>query len=463
MKFHNTKTNITLGLASNLDSSVGSRLLVQALDAPISCTIKSNQTTNSRLKSLASILAFSLFSPAVISAPPVAFGSSGCPSGFVCEDNVVSNGMVQRMLTDGAGATYFRVTINDGITNDGGSFFYDAFTNASNGNTQGGISARLDIRQTGVENMDYSTILNVGWANDGSPAIDISQAITDRYQDGDFDYSFKYKQTQNVQGGMTGYYYEIFERVTNSSGTGSDDIHTFVLRRAAGDFVQSGSVTLEASGGGGMDGGGGGMMKATVDSVTSSGISSAATTSLQDTFVPDSGGYGTDGYTTGTIGDPQTPTGPAADTLYGEDANAQFIDTSPDGTDSETVNLAESNTMNSVYTNNIGAIISDGIASGDAAPTSEIFVDTGSGGGMGGGGGPGGGTVSWNTGDEIQVLWIGQTCPSCDSGGMMSGGGSFSFQQYENLSNGDFAASRMLNSTAPLNWLSDPFGNEPQL
>ena len=446
MKFDNTKTNIALAFP---------------------------------LKSFASFLAFSLFSPSVFSAPPVAFGSSSCPSGFTCEDSVVSNGMVQQMLTDGGGSTYFRVTINDGVTNNGGSFFYDSFTNGSDGNTQGGISAKLDIRQTGVENMNYSTILNMGWANDSNPAVDISQTITDRYQGGDFDYSFKYKQTQDNQGRMTGYYYDIYERVTNSSGTGGSVVHTFVLRRAAGDFVSRGSVSLASSaGGGGMDGGGGGgggggMMKAAIDSVTSSGTSSAATVSLQDTFVPDSGGYGTDGYSAGTIGDPQTATGPATGTLYGEEANAQFIDSigvAPDGVDTETLSEAQSNTLNGVYTNNIGSsngdIVSDGNASGPAAPTSEVYVSTGGGGGGSmGGGGPGGGTVSWNTGDEIQVLWIGQTCPNCNSGGgmMMGSPSPFSFQQYENLSNGDFAASRSLNSSSPLNWLSDPFGSQPRL
>lgn len=89
-------------------------------------------------------------------------------------------------------------------------------------------------------------------------------------------------------------------------------------------------------------------------------------------------------------------------------------------------------------------------------------------GGMMGGGGQTGGTVSWQVGDEVQVLWIGQVCEGCQTGGMMGGGGmggggsAYSYQAYSNLSDGTTAATQSLSGTSPTNWVSDPFGATPQ-
>ena len=88
---------------------------------------------------------------------------------------------------------------------------------------------------------------------------------------------------------------------------------------------------------------------------------------------------------------------------------------------------------------------------------------------MGGGGGgvPPGGSVAWNTGAEVQVIWIGQICPGCmiGMGGMggMGGAGAFGFQQYENISTGAAAASRTIQGTAPFTWTNPPFGATPRL
>lgn len=118
-------------------------------------------------------------------------------------------------------------------------------------------------------------------------------------------------------------------------------------------------------------------------------------------------------------------------------------------------------------------------------------------GGMGGGGGPTGGTMNWNAGDEIQAIYIGQICEGCQimsgmmkasggggggggttttttsttttttSGGMTGGGGgtggnvAFSYQSYDNLSDGSAAvATRDYLSTGVVNWNS-VFGTAP--
>ncbi len=110
------------------------------------------------------------------------------------------------------------------------------------------------------------------------------------------------------------------------------------------------------------------------------------------------------------------------------------------------------------------------------------------GGGMGGGmrgGGTFGGTVSWNVGDEVRVIWIGQICTGgCRQGGMMGGGmmggggggmggggmggmmggGLFAYQAYDNLSdNAPEILTRSLFSTDPFTWQDPPFGPQPGL
>ncbi|GEM_PF-1899851 len=105
------------------------------------------------------------------------------------------------------------------------------------------------------------------------------------------------------------------------------------------------------------------------------------------------------------------------------------------------------------------------------------------GGGMGGGGMMGGGnfggTVSWNIGDEVRVIWIGQICTGgCRQGGMMGGGGGggmgggmgmmggglFAYQAYDNLSDtAPEILTRSLFSTDPFTWQDPPFGPQPGL
>jgi len=454
-------------------------------------------------------LALLLFSPQGNAGPPVAFGSGGCPAGFSCEVNVSSQGMEQRVLTDNNGTQYIQVTVQDGAVNNGGRLDYESFVNGSNGNVQGGVSAKLDINQTGQFNMDYSTILNLGWANTNGSAIEIDHTNRDSGNGIDFEQNFNYLQNQDNQGRATGYYYGIREKVVGSGYNSGGGTQTFVLRRAGGDFVRSGSASLSGAndmgmmdgggGGGGMTGGtttgdttggtttgdtttsgggggGGGMRrKASIGGRALTGTNSYqnATTAIYDSFGNDGTDSGVNASgATGREGDPQTL--PAANTVYGPDANSSvFAGMTPDNNDTisstDNQNMASINTDTINIGNSNGEINSNGNASGPAAPTTAINVPTGDAGGMGGGGGLPGGTVSWNTGQEVQVIWIGQSCAGCVvSGGMMGGmqgGGSgvFSFQQYDNISSGASAASRSINSTAPLNWMSNPFGAQPGL
>jgi hypothetical protein len=86
---------------------------------------------------------------------------------------------------------------------------------------------------------------------------------------------------------------------------------------------------------------------------------------------------------------------------------------------------------------------------------------------MGGmGGGPAGGTVTWAAGNEVQVIWIGQNCPGCVQAGAMGMGGSgtFSFQQYENISSGAPAINtRSITGIGTFTWNDPPFGAQPGL
>jgi len=417
--------------------------------------------------------------------PPVSFGSGGCPSGFSCEVNVSSQGMEQRVLTDNNGTQYIQVTVQDGSVSSEGRFDYESFVNGSNGNTQGGVSAKLDIRQTGQFDLDYSTILNLGWANTSGSAIEINQTNKDSGSGIDFEQNFNYLQNQDSRGRATGYYYGIREKVVGSGYDSGGGTQTFVLRRAGGDFVRSGSASLGGTGGGGGmtggggggmtggGGGGGGMRKASIGgrAVTGTNSYQNATTAVYDSFGDDgtSSGVNASG-ATGAEGDPQTL--PASDTVYGPDANTSvFTGMTPDNNDTnlatDNQNMASISTETMNFGNSNGEINSDGNASGAAAPTSAINVPTGDAGGMmGDTGGPSGGTVSWNTGNEVQVIWIGQSCSGCAiSGGMMGGGGggNFSFQQYDNITSGASATSRSITSTSPLNWMTDPFGSQPGL
>ena len=375
-----------------------------------------------------------LLTPVADAAPPPlpfnSWSNSGgtisapCPAGYTCNENVVSENMIQRILTrNNSGQTYVQVIIEDNTPSQGQHSF-ETFVNASNASNQSipfseigvivpvnpdpntpdiveninissfntGIATQTNFVQTastsGSPNpMEYSLKLNTGWAaTQGQPALEISQHITDTTAQGiGFDYTFTYTQNRDANGQVTGWLYGIDQFVQNSAVIGAgnggtrDDQRT-VLMRAAGDFIQAGTVTLPNSVGGMGGGMGGG---------TAVNPANGAAAPPAGTIVPS----------------PQITPFPQ-----------------PPG-----------------------------------APTGNP---------MGGGGGvPPGGTVTWNTGDEVQVIWIGQVCPGCMIGmggaGAMGGAGSFSFQQYENISTTSSAATRTIQGAAPFVWTNPPFGPQP--
>lgn len=96
-------------------------------------------------------------------------------------------------------------------------------------------------------------------------------------------------------------------------------------------------------------------------------------------------------------------------------------------------------------------------------PASPPGADFNGGGGFGGNGGAGG-TVNWNAGNIVQVIWIGGNCAGCQQfgGGMGGANGTLSFQAYDNLSESVSAIyTRSIFTTAPFGWVPNVFGPQP--
>lgn len=413
--------------------------------------------------------------------PPIAFDrwsassngtiTASCPAGFTCTDNVSSEDMLQRILVDNSnGQTFVQVLLASGAVNDTGRLLYESFTNANDG-TPSGISAKMIINQNSIEYIDYSVLLNLGWANTaGAPAIDFSQTIKNTYNGNvQLDYTFDYQQNQNSRGVATGYKYGIRENLKNSAsinGSGNNDNWTFVLRRVGGDFAGSGSASVSS---GGMMGGGGGMNAANTPTANANTQAPAANTVPATNTI--SGDVPAPGFTMPPDGyGLNSPVGFPEDTIIGPGTSNDppMVGTLP----GSRFNISDNTTIGESYINVStrsgagGGVISNGTANGDAIPAGPVDVPTGSTRGMGMGGGPSGGTVSWSTGNEVQVIWIGESCSSCviaGMGGMGNSSGDFSYQSYTNITTGATAAGRSIRSTAPLNWQTTPFGPQPRM
>lgn len=461
------------------------------------------------LLTILQLISLAILSLPSFAAPPVPFDSwsnrggtitANCPGGYTCTDNVSSDNMIQRILTNNStGENYIQVVIQNGVVGNGGQMDYEAFTSA-NDNALSGISAKAHIRQSGEFNIDYTTVLNLGWANSpANSAIEMSHRVNDTYISGvTMAQTFDYSQNQNNTGSTTGYFYGIRQDVRNSAtlnGSGSGDSWSFVLRRAGGDFVRAGSASLAAAAGNGMGGmggggGGGGMGAAAAPAPAPApappapGAAAPAPTPVAPAPAPGGGTMGralSSGNSNGTTisarafempaipyGIGTIDNGPPEDTVFGPGTSIDppLVGNLPGGRNNDTANdtIGENANNERTFTGS-GGIVSFGNAGGADIPAGRIDVPTGSTAGMGGGSPLAGGTVSWNTGNEVQVIWIGQSCTSCVLAGMGgmggAGNGNYSFQQYENISTGAISTSQSILGTAPLNWLSTPFGPAP--
>lgn len=317
-----------------------------------------------------------LFGGLLHAAPPTTFDgwnenagaiTAACPTGFQCTESVNDQGILQRTLLSPTGEEYIQLIVSS--TDQNGTVVTGESFIKAGGTTLNGISAKQIISQSGADQFDSQSILNVGWANDGTtPAVELSQNLTTNYQGIDYSHSFAFNADHDAAGNSIGTYTDVRQTLLNTSAidpnitpTGQD-VQTFVFRRANGSRVaNAGQAVLPAAQGGqmGMMGGGG---------------------------------------------------------------------------------------------------MGDGMAGGGA-----------------------GGTLNWNAGDDVQVIWIGQLCEGCgDGAGMMDGGGggggggmmggggtfnaTFSYQSFDNLVDAaDPISTASILTTNPFDWPDPPFGAQPTL
>lgn len=377
--------------------------------------------------------------PANAASPPLPFDrwsvargviSASCPAGYTCNENVSSENMLQRILTrNGSGETYVQVIIEDNSRNNGNHSF-ETFVNASNDSNQSipfsEIGAIIPV-DPNPDNIDLDENISLSSSNTGvSTKMNIVQTASTRSSPNPMEYSLTLNTGWAVTRGQPAL--EISQHISDRTPQGIvfDYTFTYTQNRDANDKVTGwlygidqsvqNSAVIGAGNGGTRDD-----QRAVIKRASGDFVRAGSAT------LPGSVGGGMGGGMGGGA--------PGANPANGGDAPPlDSIVPSPRITP---------------FPNPPGA------------PTGNP--------GMGGGGGgvPPGGTVSWNTGSEVQVIWIGQVCPGCmiGMGGMggMGGAGSFSFQQYENISTGSAAATRSIQSAAPFTWTNPPFGAQPRL
>jgi len=378
--------------------------------------------------------------------PPMAFNSwinnggtiqIGCPTGFTCNDNVVAVDMLQRIITrDNSGETYIQNIVSDN-TAQRGQHSFETFANASNASnlsiplspigviapviavpdnvdivastqlasSNTGIAAETFISQSAntpasPNPMTYRVAINTGWAvTAGQPAVDIFQNIKHTTPEGIvMDYTFKFSQNQDAGGNVTGKLWSVDQLVTNAAVIGVGNLGTQDDQR---------TIISRASG----------------DFITAG--SAILPFSVGGGMVGMAGGAG-------VLPNPSNALDtPPANTIVPISQTTPFAN--PPGAPTGGMGMA-----------GMGMMGMGMMAAGVLA----------------------GGTITWNTGDEIQMMWIGAVCPGCMNGmgGMgqgFGGMGSFSFQQYENITAGVAAATRSLQTSAPFTWTDPPFGPQP--
>ncbi|MDH4276012.1 MAG: hypothetical protein OEW08_13340, partial [Gammaproteobacteria bacterium] len=189
-------------------------------------------------------------------APPVPYGSwtrnaitgitAPCPTGYKCDINVKDRGILQRVLTDPQGQRYIQLIVDDGITRNNSQMTNESFVQGG-GTSNNGIATKQHVSSSGATQLTSDVTLAKGWANNGKEAaVLISQSLFDNTNkkpvvySSTFDIALHYAANTQL---VTGSYMAMRQDVTNSTAlngatraTGRD-VHSFVSRRASGDFV----------------------------------------------------------------------------------------------------------------------------------------------------------------------------------------------------------------------------------
>ena len=371
--------------------------------------------------------------PAVAAPPPLPFNSwsnvggtiqANCPAGYTCNENVTSENMIQRILTrNNSGETYVQVIIEDN-TLAAGQHSFETFVNASNASNQSipfsEIGAIMPV-EADPNTPDIVDVISLTSNNTGvATQTNFVQTAATTLAPNPMTYSVSINSGWAITPGQPAV--SISQQISDTTAQG-------IVFDYAFDFSQNRDANGNVTG-------------------WLYGINQL----VQNSAVIGPGNAGTR-----------------------DDHRAVIMRASGDFVSAGTVTLP-----NSVGGMGMGGAPGANPANGAAPPPLDTIVPTptitpfpnppGAPTGnpaMGGAGGgvPPGGTVSWNTGNEVQVIWIGQVCPGCmiGMGGMggMGGAGSFSFQQYENVSTGVSAATRTIQGAAPFTWTNPPFGPQP--
>jgi len=378
-----------------------------------------------------------LLSTASFASPPVPYGAwnnqggnirANCPAGYTCVDNVSSNNMLQRIITRNAtGDAYVQVIVDDNSGNS--EWNNETFVNATN--LEGlpipmvdpddptmtpGIVPVLDpnnvdditVNDMNTRNSGVATQMNISQRGVNSTSFDYAYyvnsgwAMDPNQPSLNLDFHVVDTSPQNV----TNDYQFSLQQKTDAQGRVTGQIYGI-------DALTTNSGVMSTGNGGGRDDHMFVLRRAKGNYI------SAGSANLPP---PNNGGMGGMGMGGGTLVNPANGAGAPPDGILPNPQSGAF----PQPPGGETGNPM-------------------GMGNNSSAP---------------------GGSVAWNTGNEVQVIWIGQVCPGCGIAGMGMGGmgaarGIYSFQQYENITNGSAAATQSIVSSSPIIWSNPPFGPAP--
>lgn len=380
--------------------------------------------TNKKIR-FSVVFALTLPSTIALAGAPVTYDSwrmdnngkitAPCPEGYSCKAPMSDKGMFQQMLIDKRGKRYIQTIVHDKDAQ--GVMSLESFVALDTGmQTNSGIAAR----QVFDLNSDYTDLkstveLSLGWAASDEKAeiiIDSSLFNTSRKQGG-FGETFRYEGERDALGNDQGAFLAIRQELSNFAGKNKQGkaYQAFETRIASGTRVASaGSVLLDD---GGIPEYYSGRRGPNNENDNSDGASAEAPAVC--------------GRCKGPAADPNPGPG-VGGPGPGEGAGGR------EPSSMATSNASPSFNYNYNYTPDPDD--PDGM-------NAQI-------------GGSYGGETTWNAGDKVQTIWIGQN--------MGKNVGQFSFQTYDNLSDSEAAiANRTLLDANPQAWDENLFGSAPTL